>query len=68
MAFWNIEDGLVLDEGSEVLHNQFKDYCSWCWGHGYGDCDECRKYYRRLYNPIRIEELKQKREGGQNGL
>lgn len=57
MAIWNIEDNLILDEGSEILKKQFNNYCDWCWGHGYGNCDECRKFFRKYYLPIRKREL-----------
>lgn len=55
---------LILDEDyftghktSKELKEHFKDYCDWCWGHGYGNCDECKKIYRKLYIPLRKKEL-----------
>lgn len=63
MSIMSIEDFLVLDEGSEVLKRQFEKYCDWCWGHGYGNCDVCRKKFNKYYIPIRKRELQIK-----NGL
>lgn len=57
MSIWQIEDELILDEGSEVLKKQFETYCKWCWGHGYGNCDTCKKDFNHYYLPIRIKEL-----------
>nr|DAO43709.1 MAG TPA: UDP zinc-binding RING-finger protein [Caudoviricetes sp.] len=56
MSIMQIEDNLILDSGSQALKNQFDRYCDWCWGHGYGNCDICRKIFRRYYTPIRIAE------------
>lgn len=47
---------------SKALKSQFERYCDWCWGHGYGNCDHCRKGYMKLYIPLRIKE-KQKELG-----
>lgn len=60
MSILMIEAQLVTDEGSEVLKTQFENYCSWCWGHGYGNCDMCKKVYYRYYIPIRKRELQEK--------
>ena len=57
MSFFTIEDFLILDKGSGVLKKQFENHCNWCWGHGYGNCDVCRKAFGRVYRPIRIKEL-----------
>ena len=62
MSIMQIEDNLVLDRGSQALKEQFDNYCNWCWGHGYGNCDVCRKIFRRYYTPMRIAE-KQKELG-----
>lgn len=32
-------DNLTVEE----LDIEFKSYCEWCWGHGFGDCDVCRQ-------------------------
>ena len=58
--FFIIEDFLILDEGSEVLKKQFENHCDWCWVHGFGDCDICKKAFNRVYRPIRIKELTEK--------
>lgn len=63
MSIMQIEDYLILDKGSESLKKQFENYCDWCWGHGYGDCDVCRKIFHRYYIPLRKKELQIK-----NGL
>ena len=57
MSFFTIEDFLILDEGSEALKKQFENHCNWCWGHGYGNCDVCKKTFGRVYRPMRIKEL-----------
>jgi hypothetical protein len=28
----------------DEIQNRFKEYCDWCWGHGFGNCDKCREY------------------------
>lgn len=50
----------MTDKGSEILKTQFENYCSWCWGHGYGNCDMCKQVYHRYYIPIRKKELQEK--------
>lgn len=60
MSFVTIKDYLVTDMGSEVLKKQFDNHCNWCWGHGFGNCDTCRKAFNRVYRPIRIAELTKK--------
>ena len=57
MSILQIEENLILDEGSEVLKRQFDNYCNWCWGHGYGNCDMCKKIFNHYYVPIKIKEL-----------
>lgn len=63
MSIMQIEDNLILDKGSEALKKQFDNYHNWCWYHGYGDCDVCRKIFHRYYIPLRKRELQIK-----NGL
>lgn len=63
MSIMQIDDNLILDKGSEALKKQFDHYCDWCWGHGYGNCDVCRKVFHRYYIPLRRRELQIK-----NGL
>jgi len=53
-----IEDFLELDKGSEALKKHFERHCDWCWGHGYGNCDVCRKKFNKYYRPMRIKELR----------
>ena len=60
MSFFTIEDSLILDEGSEVLKKQFENHCDWCWRHGFGDCDVCKRAFNKLYRPIKIKELTEK--------
>lgn len=60
MSIMYIEDNLVLDKGSEALKKQYEQYCSWCWGHGYGDCDICKKVFHKYYIPMRKMELRKK--------
>lgn len=57
-----ILDGSVDTSSSSILKSHFDSYCSWCWGHGFGNCDICRREYRKLYIPMRIAE-KQKELG-----
>lgn len=58
---------IILEEyantsSSQALKLQFERYCEWCWYHGYGNCDNCRRQYMKLYVPLRIAE-KQKELG-----
>lgn len=59
MSFFTIEDYLILDKGSEGLKRQFEHHCNWCWYHGFGHCDICRKNFNKCYIPIRIREKQQ---------
>lgn len=60
MSFYSIKDFLALDKGSQTLQEHFEAHCKWCWGHGYGNCDICRKEFNRIYRPMRIKELTEK--------
>lgn len=62
MSMMQFEDFIVLDKGSQVLRIQFERHCEWCWKHGYGYCDICRKRFHKYYIPLRIAE-KQKELG-----
>lgn len=57
MSFFTIQDYLILDKGSQALKRQFERHCNWCWGHGYGNCDVCKRAFGRVYRPMRIREL-----------
>ena len=57
MSIFELEDYLILDKGSEVLKKQFENYCNWCWGHGFGHCDTCRRRFNKYYIQIRKKEL-----------
>ena len=28
-------------EVDKLTVKECKDYCQWCWGNSYGDCDKC---------------------------
>ena len=60
MGWSEIEEYLVTDKGSEQLKKQYEKYCDWCWGHGYGNCDYCKKQFGKVYRPIRIKEIQRK--------
>lgn len=64
MSFWRtvILEGCADTSSSQALKSHFEGYCDWCWGHGYGNCDHCRKEYMKLYISLRIAE-KQKELG-----
>lgn len=62
MSIRLIEENLILDEGSQVLKKQYEAHHEWCWYHGYGNCDVCRKIFHKYYIPLRIAE-KQKELG-----
>lgn len=58
---------LILDKeyfehhtNSIELKEHFENYCNWCWYHGYGNCDACKKIYNKIYIPIRKRELQEK--------
>lgn len=57
-----IDESLIINETSDVLKSQFNNYCDWCWGHGYGNCDKCKKVFNHYYLPLKIKE-KQKELG-----
>ena len=64
MAFFSVvddEDWEVENRSSEQLKEWFKNYCDWCWGHGYGNCDNCRKFYKHLLYRIKIKEFKERK-------
>lgn len=58
MSIMEIEDQLILNQGSEALKKQFENHCEWCWIYGFGNCDVCKKVYRKYYLPLRIKELR----------
>ena len=60
MSFYTIKDFLTLDKGSQALQRHFEAHCEWCWGHGYGNCNICRKEFNKVYRPMRIKELTEK--------
>lgn len=64
MSFYSgvILEGFANTESAQALKSHFENYHEWCWYHGFGDCDYCRKQYRKLYIPLRIAE-KQKELG-----
>ena len=52
---------LFMDHtNSQDLEQHFKQYCAWCWKHGFGDCAICKKEYNKLYIPMRKRELQEK--------
>lgn len=57
MSIISIEETLILDKGSKALKEQFERHCDWCWYHGFGNCDNCRKKFNKYYIPIRKEEI-----------
>lgn len=63
MSFFDIKDFITLDKGSETLKKHFDNHCNWCWHHGYGNCDLCKKAFHKYYIPLRKRELQIK-----NGL
>ena len=62
MSMMQIKDFIDLDRGSKALKEHFERHHEWCWYHGYGNCDVCRRMFRRYYIPLRIAE-KQKELG-----
>lgn len=60
MSIVTIKDNLILDKSSKELKDQFQNYCNWCWGHGYGNCDICKRIFNKYYIPIRKIELQEK--------
>lgn len=62
MAFFSVvdnEEWEVKNRSSEDLKEWFKFYCEWCWRRGYGNCDNCRKYYKHLLYRIKMREFKE---------
>ena len=60
MGWVEIESYLDVSKDSSKLKEQYEQYCDWCWGHGYGNCDYCKQQFGKLYRPIRIQEIKQR--------
>lgn len=52
----------VKNRTSESLKKWFNDYCEWCWGHGFGDCDKCKKYYKHILYRVKMREFKERQE------
>ena len=64
MAFWSVvndEDFEAENRTEGGLKRWFNEYCDWCWGHGYGNCDRCRKYYKHLLYRVKMREFKERR-------
>lgn len=59
MAFWICDTDENTYKSSAQLKEHFNDYCDWCWGHGFGSCDKCRKYYHHLLYLVKMREFKQ---------
>ena len=51
-----IRVGFANTDSSDSLKKQFEQFCDYCWGHGYGNCDVCKRGYHKLYIPLRIAE------------
>lgn len=51
-----IRVGFANTDSSDSLKKQFEQFCDYCWGHGYSNCDVCKKGYHKLYIPLRIAE------------
>ena len=34
-------------KSKEKLDECFKEYCDWCWGHGFGNCDVCKSEFEK---------------------
>ena len=51
-----IWEGFANTDSSDALKKQFDKFCNWCWGHGYGNCDVCKRGCHKLYIPLRIAE------------
>lgn len=59
-----IADGIIKErlqdnlnhKTSQYLLENFKQYCEWCWGHSYGDCDLCRKRFNKAYASLKEKE------------
>lgn len=60
MSLMTCESYFADHKTSQDLKQHFETYCEWCWGHGYGNCDTCRKIYHKLYIPLRKRELQLK--------
>lgn len=39
-------------KNSLELKEHFDSYCKWCWGHGFGNCDVCKKNISQLIYTI----------------
>jgi len=61
MAFFSLEVNSSDYKTDEQLKAHFNTYCNWCWGHGYGNCDACHKYYNHLRYLVKMREFKAKK-------
>ena len=57
MAFY---DNINEDETSEKYRQRFQEYCNWCWGHGFGNCDNCQKAMKRQLLKGKLREFKKR--------
>ena len=60
MAFFSIADENTYKTSGQLKVN-FSTYCSWCWYHGFGNCDSCHRYYSHLLYLLKMREFKMKR-------
>lgn len=64
MAFWSVCEEEEIERISSCdLKEWFTGYCEWCWGHGFGNCNECRKYKNHLLYMCKMKEFKQRKQG-----
>lgn len=42
VSYWTDRELPDTKDKKEILQD-FKAFCEWCWGMGFGNCDECKE-------------------------
>lgn len=43
-------------DNAEELKQNFNKYCNWCWGNGYGDCEDCKNILKSKIDELEREK------------
>ena len=47
---------IITDDEYAIAPNESKEYCKWCWGHDFGNCDFCAVYKNRKLESNTVKE------------
>ena len=45
-------------KSSQSLKEHFNRYCDWCWYHGTGNCDICKRLKNKALLKLKLQEFK----------